>query len=83
MRKGRELRKLALNRETLRHLGNNNLRAVVGASEAETDCGSACATVCPSDVCTQYPACDATGGVRTCNCSLYANCCSTLSPITE
>ena len=65
--------KLILNKETLRNLSHGHLRAVAGGSAAESDCASEC-FACPSDVCTQYPACQPTD---TCGaCSLGGACCS-------
>ena len=72
--------KLALNKETLRNLNREHLRTAVGGSAAESDCVSDC-YACRTDLCTQYPVCEATG-VRTCRCSLDAACCSTTEPIT-
>lgn len=54
--KKRASRRLALHRETLRHLGSPELRQVLGASAVETDCRE-CETLgggCPTS---GYPVC--------------------------
>jgi len=71
----KKLRKLTLSRETLRSLDARQVRTAAGGDSGNSDCGAS-DCVCPTDVCTQYPACNASG-VRTCPCSLFANCCST------
>lgn len=77
----RKARRLALHRETLRNLSDESLRrAGGGVSEMRSECPNSKCTCgsdpCPTDVCTQYPACQPTG-VNSCDCSIPPSACLT------
>jgi len=76
----RKTSRLALHRETLRILSGESLRkAAGGVSEMRSQCANSkctCSDPCPSDVCTQYPACQPTG-VNSCDCSIPPSACLT------
>ena len=50
----KKVRRLHLNRETLRLLNENALRQVAGLSEAQTNCGQVCSLTI---VCSNCPTC--------------------------